>query len=131
MADSIWFSYAGSIALVVFLYGAKGLILSKATHAWVATALFSLAVAACIPMTWALSPDWNNRHVFRIAIYAGNPIATLSAPVISFFADLARRTDRPSVNGLARCLFEWLVAVPLWFAAWILIEFFVLGWIWI
>jgi len=131
MADSIWLTYAGSIVLVVFLYGAKCLILRKATHARLATALFALAVAACVPMTWALSPDWNNPHVFRVAIYAGSPIGTLFVPVISFFADLTRSTNRPPANGLARCLFEWFVAVPLWFVAWIFIEVFALGWVWI
>src|SRR5258708_7308617 len=131
MSNSIWVTYVGSVALVAFLYGTKCLILRKASDTRLASALFCLAVAACIPITWALSPDWNNRHVFRIAIYAGSPIATLSVPIISFFADLARRTDHPPVNGVARCLLEWFVAVPLWFVAWVFIKVFVLGWVWI
>lgn len=131
MEKSVWLTYGGSIALVVFLYAAKCLTLRKAAHPRRATALFSLAVAVCIPVTWALSPDWDNPHVFRIAIYAGSPIATLSVPALSFFMDLTSRADRPPVDRFMRRLLEWFVAVPLWFFAWIFIEVFILGWVWI
>ena len=131
MDKSVWLTYGGSIALVVFLYAAKCLTLRKAEHPRRAMAIFILAVAACVPVTWALSPDWDNPHVFRIAIYAGSPIATLAVPVTSFFADLRRRADPRPVERWARCLLEWFIAVPIWFFAWIFIEVFVLGWVWI
>ncbi|MBS0261826.1 MAG: hypothetical protein JSS02_07700 [Planctomycetes bacterium] len=126
----IWITYAGSIALIFFLYGAKGVILRNARNPRVRIALFSIAVAVCIPVTWGLSPDWNNRHVFRIAIYVGSPIATLTIPVISFLADSARTNGIPRPR-LVRGLLEWFVAVPLWFVGWAFFEAFVMGWVWI
>ena len=131
MDEFIWITYAGSIALVVFLYGAKSLALCNPKAPQFAVTFFVFAVAACVPMIWALSPDWDNPNVFPIAVYVGSPVATLSVPVVSFFIDWTGRVDTTPANRLIRYLIEWFVAVPLWSVAWIFFEFYVLGWIWI
>ncbi len=91
---------------------------------------FVTAVALCVPITWLLSPDWDNQHVLRIAIYVGSPVATLTVPCESFLFDLARRSAGLQVNWLWRLPLELFIAVPAWFFVWVFFELF-LGWVWI
>jgi len=65
--DNLWLCYVGSALLIVNLYTAKDLILRKVAGAGSALFLFSLLVLPSIPLTWALTPDWSNKHVYRIA----------------------------------------------------------------
>jgi hypothetical protein len=130
--DNIWICYAGSIAIIAGVYAVKAVALRPNNTRLGAAVLFFLCLVPCIPITWALSPDWGNRHVLRIAIYVGQPIATLGVPVTSFLFDLTGGTATLTArNRLILHLFEWLVAVPTWFVTWIFIEFLFLGWVWI
>lgn len=129
--DNPWVFYAGSIVLVSCLYGAKSLVLRMQRNRRDAATIFALAVCVCVPITWALSPDWGNRHVSPIANFIGIPIATLAVPVVSFFVDLAGPENTSPEKRLIRYLLEWFVAVPLWFLTWVIIEVFILGWVFI
>ena len=129
--DNLWVGYAGSTGLILFLYGVKAAVLRYLRTALPALAAFGAAVAACVPVTWALSPDWDNRHVLRIGIYVGGPVATLAVPCVSFLADLARRSAGRPGGWLWRVPVELFLAVPAWFFCWVWFEFLVLGWVWI
>jgi hypothetical protein len=79
-------------------------------------------------MAWTISPDWNNPHVKPIANYVGTPIVLLVIPAVSFVIDIVSQTRRSRAT---RTLVELFVGVPAWFFCWIVIEFTVLGWVWI
>lgn len=129
--DNLWVFYAGSVALILFLYAAKTGVLRHVRSAWAALAVFVVAAAACVPVTWALSPDWNNQHLLRVGIYVGSPVATIAVPCVSFLADLVRRTCGCPGGWLWRVPLELFLAVPAWFVFWGFFELLVLGWVWI
>jgi hypothetical protein len=129
--DNLWVCYAGSVALILGLYGAKAAVLGHVRSVVVAVAMFAVAVVACVPVTWALSPDWDNRHVLRVGIYVGSPVATLAVPCVSFVVDLARRSAGRPLGWLWRVPLELILAVPTWFVFWVFFELLVLGWVWI
>jgi hypothetical protein len=127
--DNLWVFFAGSAGLILVLYAVKALALRYLRWAGAGLA-FAAAAALCVPVTWAISPDWENRHVLWVAIYVGNPVATLTVPCVSFLIDWAwASTDQPSA-WLWRLPLEWL-AVPVWFFFWVYFEFLALGWVWI
>jgi hypothetical protein len=129
--DNLWLFYAGSIVLILLLYVVKAVCLQNVRTNAGSLTLFAAVIACCVPVTWALSPDWHNPSVFRIAIYVGSPVATLAVPTVSFIIDIRRRSAGHSENWLRRMPLEWFIAVPAWFFLWIFLEFFVLGWVWI
>ena len=129
--DDLWLSFTGSALLIIVLYVIKALLLRFTRKVSLRIVLFAIAVLLCVPATWALSTDWNNRHVFRIAIYFGNPMATLFVPCLSFLVDCDRREADWLGGWFARLLVELLICVPAWFYLWIFIEVFVLQWVWI
>jgi hypothetical protein len=129
--DTIWITYLGSVLLILALYGAKAIILLKVPRWQPALLLFACLVVAASPATWALSPDWNNMHVRRIAIYLGSPIITFGVPCFSFIVDVMRSDQIKCQEWCWRIPVELLVAVPLWFFFWIFFELMVLGWVWI
>ena len=90
--DNLWAFYAGSAVLILVLYAAKAAVLRYLRSATAAVAVFAAAAAAFVPVTWALSPNWDNQHVLRVAICVGSPVATLAVPGVSFLVDLARRS---------------------------------------
>lgn len=92
--------------------------------------MFLVAVAAAIPITWWLSPDWGNRHVFPIANFVGTPMLLLTVPVASFLLDLQEEHPAAGWKRLVRNGIEWFVAIPIWFFVWISVELS-LGWLWI
>jgi hypothetical protein len=129
--DNLWVWYIGSAGLVLLLYAVKATLLRYIESVPAAVAAFSVAVAACVPVTWALSTDWNNQHVLRVAFYVGNPVATLAVPCASFLVDLARRSAGHRGGWLWRVPLELLLGVPVWLYTWVFFEFLVLGWVWI
>ena len=130
--DNLWVCYAGSVGLILFLYVVKAASLRYLRGAPAAGTAFAAAMTLCVPVTWALSPDWDNEHVLRIGIYVGSPIATLAVPSVSFLIDLVRR---PAVGQRRewhwRVPLELFIAVPVWVYFWVFCEFLVLGWVWI
>lgn len=129
--DNLWFCYAGSAGLILLLYAVKAAVLRHLRPAAAALVVFTVAVAACVPVTWALSPDWENPHVLRIAVYVGSPVATLAVPCVSFLSDLARDSSDCRGGRPWRMPLELFLAVPGWCCLWLSFEFFVLGWVWI
>lgn len=129
--DNLWVFWVGSAGLILLLYAVKAAALRYLRTAVVSLSTFSLAVAACVPVTWALDPDWQNQHVLRIAIYIGSPVATLAVPCASFLVDLTRRSAGHPGGWLWRVPLELFLAVPAWFYFWVFFEFLVLGWMWI
>lgn len=128
--DNLWLMYVGSAALIVILYAVKALVLALVLRPAWALLVFGGVIAICTPFTWALSPDWDNEHVYRIAIYVGCPIATFAVPCVSFFFDLAKRQAGQLGHWYWRIPLEVLV-IPLWVHLWVFFEFLVLGWVWI
>ena len=129
--DNVWVCYLGSVGLILFLYCVKAVVLWWVRSPTFALAGFAVAGAFCFPLTWALSPDWNNRQVHPAAILGGSPIATLFVPYVSFRIDLARRSSGKDGGWYWRVPLELLVGVPAWFVFWVYFEVFVLGWAWI
>jgi hypothetical protein len=129
--DNFWVCCAGSAGLILLLYGVKATVLRYVRPPSAALAMFFAAVVASVPVTWALSPDWDNQHVLRIAIYVGSPVATLAVPCASFLVDLARRSAGHPGGWLWRVPLELFLAVPAWLYLWVFFEFLVLGWVWI
>ena len=130
MPFSVWMFYFISVGIVVLLYVAKETALRSDDRAG-ATRVFAVIAVICVPITWAASPDWDNQHVYRIAIFVGSPIHTLTVPCVSFAIDSARSSNRRPDEWIWRIPLELFVAVPMWFVFWVYFEFFVLGWIWI
>jgi hypothetical protein len=126
--ENAWVCFIGSYGLIVFLHAVKAFSLHYLRPA-LAGMTFSSITALCVPATWALSPDWDNESVLWVANYVGNPVMTLTVPIVSFLIDWTRPWAGPSSRWWLRVPFEWLVAVPVWFYFWVCLEFFVLGWV--
>ena len=128
---AIWVFYLGGLLLILALYGAKYLGLSRFSSL-AAVTLFVLAAVAAVPVTWLLSPDWDKPYVLRIANFVGTPIMVLMVPIVSFVYDLrAKQVAGRFKPALWRLPLELFVAVPIWFVFWIFFEFGVLHWVWI
>lgn len=127
--DNIGLHYLGGAALILLLYAIKAVVLRNLRHDAAAFAAFFVAVACCVPVAWALSPDWNNRSVRQIANYVGTPIALMTVPSVSFLIDLARRSAGQQGRSRWRLPLELLLGVPAWLMFWLFLEFFVLGWV--
>ena len=121
--------YLGAVLLVAGVYAVKELALRYASRQWAAV-LFGLALAAAVPAAWALDPDWDNPHVLRVGIWVGTPVGLLAVPLVSFAFDLARGTWESWEGRLGRAAVELLVVVPAWFFGWLMVQVFVLGWVW-
>ena len=118
-------------ALILFLYAAKAVILHHICQAALAGGIFVAVAALCVPVTWGLSPDWDNEFVLPAGNYFGSPIGTLTIPCGSFFIDLARRSAGCKDDWYWRVPLEILVGIPAWVYLWVYIQFLVLGWVWI
>jgi hypothetical protein len=127
---SIPATYAVDFGLIIVLYGYKALLFRFVRSRVFLFGCFSFGVALTVPLTWLTSPDWNNEHVYRIAIWIGDPIAVLAIPCVSFLFDFLRG-HRDMRNWLIRVPAEVFIAAPAWFFVWIMMEVFVLGWVWI
>ncbi len=121
--------YLGAVALVVAVYAVKELALRYASRPW-GVILFGLALAAAVPAAWALDPDWDNPHVLRVGIWVGTPVGLLAVPLVSFLFDLARGVPGSREQRLRRTAVEVLAVVPAWFFGWLVVQVFVLGWVW-
>lgn len=128
---NLWLSVAGSVGLILFLYTVKAVTLRHVRGVAMAGISFAIATVLCVPVTWLLSPDWDNQHVLRIEIYVGNPMITLAIPCISFLIELIRRSVGRAGGWLWRVPLEIFIAVPAWLYCWVYFELLVLGWIWI
>lgn len=122
--------YIVDFALILSLYGLKAVLLRfvRSPRRLLGGFLFGLVVA--IPITWLTSPDWNNEHVYRIAIWVGDPVGVLAVPIVSFFIDILRRC-RDMGLWYFRVPIEVLVVAPAWLYLWAWIQLLVLGWVWI
>jgi hypothetical protein len=127
---SIAATYTADFGLIIALYGLKALLFRFVRSSSRLLACFFLAVALLVPVTWLTSPDWNNQHVYRIAIWVGDPIAVLGVPCASFLFDYLRGR-RDMRYWPIRVPIEVFVAVPAWVYIWVMIQCFVLGWVWI
>jgi hypothetical protein len=119
-----------SAILILGLYVVKAWLLRRVANPRHAALLFACIAGFCVPVTWAVCPDWNKRNVFPIANYVGDPIMTLTVPCLSFAYDLIRRMNGARPSWLWRLPIE-LLAIPCWVVAWAFFELLVLGWVWI
>src|SRR5690348_298617 len=124
---SIPATYAADFGLIIALYGYKAFLFRYVRSSGLLLGCFFLGVAVVVPMTWLTSPDWNNQHVYRIAIWIGDPIAILTIPCISFLFDYFKGW-RDMRHWPVRVPVEVFVAAPAWFYIWIFIQVFVLNW---
>ena len=127
---SIPASYAADFGIIVALYGCKALLFRSVRSSSHLLGSFFLAIALAVPMTWLTSPDWNNPHVYHIAIWVGDPIAVLAVPCASFLFDYFRGR-RDMGHWPIRVPVEIFVGVPAWVYTWTMIQVFVFGWVWI
>jgi hypothetical protein len=123
-------TYTAAFGLIITLYGLKALLFRFLCSSSLLLGCFFLGVALLVPVTWVISPDWNNQHVDRIAIWVGDPIALLAVPCASFLFDY-HRGRRDMRYWPVRVPIEVFVAVPAWAFIWAMIECFVLDWVWI
>jgi hypothetical protein len=128
--ENVWVCYLGSIGLILLLYYVKDVVLRRVRGVANARIAFASAAGICVPITWILSPDWDNVHVHRIAILLGSPIYTLVVPYVSFLVDLGRRERGKDGDWHWRIPLEIFIGVPAWFFFWIFLEVVVLGWVW-
>ena len=87
-----------------------------------------MGLAVAVPVTWLISPDWNNGCVHPIANWVGTPVAVLAVPCLSFLVDFAAQ-HRNMRWWPIRVPCEVLVLAPLWLIAWVQIEYQLLGWV--
>ncbi|MFT3880906.1 MAG: hypothetical protein QM703_14740 [Gemmatales bacterium] len=127
--ENIWLFYVGGLGLILFLYLAKAVVLRYVRESAFALVAFVYLAALCVPIAWALSPDWKNRSILPIANYVGTPIIIMTVPCLSFLIDLSRRPKDTAKEWYWRIPLEVVVFVPLWFYFWVFFEV-VLGWVW-
>lgn len=125
------FAYCAiAFGLIAFLYVLKALLFRFVRSPVFLLLGFMFGVAVAVPCTWLISPDWENEHISRIAIWVGDPVGILTVPCASFIIDFVRgRHEMRSWR--IRVPLEVFVAVPAWFYVWVWIQFLVLGWVWI
>ncbi|MBI1853427.1 MAG: hypothetical protein HYR85_24065 [Planctomycetes bacterium] len=117
------------LGVIVALFALKQVLFRRTHSTIVRPACFVAAIAAAVPVTWLISPDWHNRHVTPIANWVGDPIALLAVPVAAFVIALVRGRVGSS-PWLFRLLSE-VCFVGAWMWAWTFFEFCVLHWVWI
>ncbi len=122
--------YAIGLGIILSLYALKAALFRRESSPRRMLVWFLAAVALAVPITWLISPDWNNRDVARISNWVGTPIMVLTVPCLSFFFDYANGR-RSKGRWYIRIPLEVLVGVPGWVFGWALIELFVFGWIYI
>jgi hypothetical protein len=121
--------YLGAVVLVATVYVVKELAV-RCQSRLRSAALFGSAVVIGVPAAWVLDPDWRNPNVARVSIWVGTPIGLLAVPVGSFLFDLAWGVGGSWWGRPPRIGVELLVAVPSWFFGWLVVQVFVLGWVW-
>jgi len=119
-----------AFCLIGFLYVLKAFLFRKVKSSWLVLACFCFGVALMVPITWLIAADWDNPHVFRIAIWIGDPIGVLAVPCVSFLVDFLRGR-RDMGQWQVRVPLEMLVLAPVWFYLWMWIQFLCLGWVWV
>ena len=127
---SIPVTFAIDFGLIIALYGYKALLFRFVRASGLLIGCFFLGAALVVPITWLTSLDWNNEHIYRIAIWVGDPIAILAIPCASFLFDYFKGW-RDMRYWPIRVPVEVFVAVPVWVYVWTLIQCFILGWVWI
>jgi hypothetical protein len=129
--ETIIVTWIVSIALILSLYAVKAWLLSRVAKPLLAAMLFAFVVGFCVPVTWAVCPEWGDPWASPILICVGVPIMTLTVPCLSFAYDLIRRSYGVPTNWLFRVPME-LALVPVGALAWgKMIDPLVLKWIWI
>jgi hypothetical protein len=122
--------FAADLAIILFLYGLKAILFRFVHSSRLLLGCFLTGLALAVPVTWLTSPDWDNEHVYRIAIWVGCPVGVLAVPCISFFVDFIRR-GRDMGRWFVRVPIEVLAVAPAWLYLWAWIQLLILGWIWI
>ena len=123
-------TYAVDFGVVLSLCGLKALLFRFVRSRQLILACFFLGVALLTPVTWLVSPDWNNEYIYRIAIWVGEPVAVLAVPCVSFLLDYFKGR-RGMGRWQLRVPLETFVAMPVWIFIWAWIQFSVLGWEWV
>ena len=123
-------TYAAGFGMVLALFGYKALLFRFVRSTGLLLGCFFLGVALVVPLTWLTSPDWNNEHVYRIAIWIGDPVAILLIPCLSFLFDYIKGWKEMKYWRI-RVPVEVFLAFPAWVYIWALIQLFILDWIWI
>jgi hypothetical protein len=128
-----WVIPAYIALLLLAVYGAKRIILTRCVRRWTAVYFYCALVMLSLPYIWFLcEPDWFNRNMYRIACWAGGPIAILVVPTISLLVDLFNHgSAKSNTYYVSRSAIEILVIFPIWAFIWAWFSFWILGWGWI
>lgn len=117
------------ILVILALYAGKTTILCLCDRVDLTIAIFGMLMLFCLPVFWVfVTTDWNNAHA-ELAYWLTLPVGLLTIPAIGMRIDLRLRPYRSIGQYVFKTAIE-LVLVPLWYYAWILIEF-ALGLYWI
>ncbi len=116
--NNLWVFHAGTAFLVLSLYAVKEAALQFAGRTGLAGSMFAAAVFLCVPITWVLSPDWDNEFVLPAGVYVGCPIMVLTVPTASFAFDLPRRASDRLGEWRWRIPLEVFVGIPAWACCW-------------
>ena len=125
---SVIVSTLGYFALISGLYGLKIFLFRRVHQPRVVFCLFILGVCLALPITWLLSPDWDNQWVQRIGIWVGEPIGALTVPCVSFLYDYFSG-QREIGRWYVRVPVEILILIPVWAFIWVQIMCWILGWV--
>lgn len=116
---------------VLGLYAAKYAILRSVDNRWLALSCFAVLLFGQTLGLYATDPEYPSPIADPKAHWIGLPVAILGLPASSFLVDWFHSPVRLSTRYIARTLCEVLLLFPAWVFAWVLLELFVLGWIWI
>ena len=119
------------VAALVAIYLAKLGIRSICLSKFSAMVTYLLSLGVLIPYLYAKSADWDEPQVFSEHWWFGMPFAAFTVPTLSFVWDTSRQRPVSANLFLMRSLLELLILTPIWMITCALLEFYVLGWIWI
>lgn len=111
------------------LYLTKTFVVYRCSSDSIATMLFLLVIAFCIPVLWVfVTTDWNNPHA-ELAYWFNLPVGLLAVPIVGFFVDLRLRPYRSIWSYVLKSIVE-IPLILIWHVVWVVIELF-LGFYWI
>src|ERR1700723_3810889 len=80
-----------SAVLIFVIYAVQDGILFRIGNDHRARSIYSLIVAATVPVCWGISPNWHNPQCFPIATFLGWPVTVHAVPLWSFHRGCQQR----------------------------------------
>jgi hypothetical protein len=120
-----------SAILILILYLVQLFILRSALKERTAARIYLLMMVLSTPLCWGLSPCWHNPQCYPMATLIGWPITVHAVPMWSFHRGLALREQGKLSRWWRTVLLHVLVALPIWYCVWPVIQMACLGFMWI